>query len=144
MLPTLRRNRWSNPFDVMHQDLDRMLQSWWGGEDPNGEGVLGAYPVDIREDAEHLYVEAEMPGFKRDEVQVTLENGVLTIQGQRKVEETQGDSHLRERRFTRVARSFTLPNTVDESKVDAKLENGVLQLTLSKREEVKPRKIEVK
>lgn len=121
-----------------------MLQSWWGGEEANGEGVLGAYPVDIREDAEHLYVEAEMPGFKRDEVQVTLENGVLTIQGQRKVEETQGDSHLRERRFTRVARSFTLPNTVDESKVDAKLENGVLQLTLSKREEVKPRKIEVK
>ena len=143
MLPTRRtRNVWTDPFDLMHRDFDRMLNRYFTDE---ANGATAAYPVDINEDENHLYVEAEMPGYKRNEINVTLENSVLTIQAERQADPAEGKhNHLNERRWTRVSRSFTLPNTVDESKVDAKLEDGVLKLTLHKREEVKPRRIEVK
>jgi HSP20 family protein len=119
-----------------------MLNRLWsnGGESE----LIGAYPVDIREDEDHIFVDAEMPGFKKDEVDVTLEAGVLTITGERKLEEVKGEKHLTERRFTRVQRSFSLPSSVDDAKVEAALTDGVLHITLNKREEVKPRKITVK
>lgn len=144
MLPTRRTrgNVW-DPFESMHRDFDRMLGQYFGdGEQPM---PTAAYPVDIHEDENHLYVEAEMPGFNRDDVNVTLENGLLTIAAERQEQpKREGETHLNERRYRRVQRSFTLPNTVDEDNVAAKLEDGVLKLTLNKKEEVKPRKIEVK
>lgn len=143
MLPTrvLRnRNVWDSPLSVLRDELDRAFHGQW----PETGDVFASYPVDIREDEDHIYIEAEVPGFKKSEIDITLENGVLTISAERKVEPVKGESHLNERRFTRVQRRFTMPNTVDESRVDAKLEDGVLHLTLNKREEVKPRKIEVK
>ena len=147
MLPALTSKRslptW-DPFNWFGRDVDRALQDWWG-EDGETYGAIGRYPVDIHEDDDHIYIEAEMPGFTKDEVNVTLENGVLHITGERKVQETQkGKKHLMERRFTRVSRSFTLPMAVDEGAVDAKLTDGVLHLTLNKSPEVKPRKITVK
>lgn len=147
MLPTRVRRSQSDvlasPFDVFENELRGMMNRWWSDSD---RGTTGVYPVNIFEDENHLYVEAELPGFGREEVSVTLENGVLSIEAQRKSEpgKGKGQAHLIERRFTRVARSFSLPNTVDEGKVEARLEAGVLHLTLNKREEVKPRKIEVK
>ena len=131
-------NYWS-PFDVFGREMSR----WFGNLDESRD-LVGSYPVDVREDENFIHVEAEMPGFKKDEIEVTLEKGLLHIQAQRKVEEKQGEQHLSERRFTRVSRSFTLPSSVDESKVDATLTDGVLHLKLHKREEVKPRKIQVK
>ena len=154
MLPTNVRRTGRGGYEtgggLADEMFNRMLRQWWGegGEsNGNGGGATGVYPVDVREDQDHIYVEAELPGYKRDEIEVTLENGMLHILAQRKAEgqpQPQGEQHLRERRFTRVARSFTLPNTVNEGKVDARLEDGVLHLTLHKREEVKPRRIEVK
>ena len=144
MLPTQvrRASRGDTPIDFLQDEFNRMLSRWWS--EGSDRGTTGIYPVDIREDDDHIYVEAELPGFKREDVEVTLENGMLHILAQRKQEEPKGETHLAERRFVRVARSFTLPNSVDEGKVDAKLTDGVLYLTLNKREEVKPRKIEVK
>jgi HSP20 family protein len=144
MLPTrLRRVRLEDPFEALHGEIDRVFRGW-SGEAENGG--LGSYPVDIREDKDKIYVEAEVPGFRREEIDVTLENGLLTIQAERRpAESAEGQrSHLLERRYTRIARSFTVPGTVDEQKVEAKLADGVLHLTLHKREEVKPRRIEVK
>jgi HSP20 family protein len=136
---------WADPFELLHRDFDRMLSRHLGDGEGPAQGLTAAYPVDIREDQDHVYVDAEMPGFTRDQVDVTLENGVLTLNAERKIDEQpEGQQHLNERRFTRVSRSFTLPNTVDESKVDATLVDGVLKLTLHKREEVKPRRIEIK
>lgn len=144
MLPTRQNRRpvW-DPFESIHRDFDRMLGRYFSdGETPT---PTAAYPVDIHEDDNHLYVEAELPGFDREDVNVTLENGVLTITAERKEQpQREGETHLNERRFRRVHRSFTLPNTVDESNVDATLADGVLKLTLDKKEEVKPRRIEVK
>jgi HSP20 family protein len=101
--------------------------------------------VDVREDADHIYVEAELPGFRKDEVDITLENSTLTISAERKEnsQNENGDWLLRERRYSRFLRSFTLPPTVDEQSVDAKLSDGVLLVTLNKREETKPRKVMV-
>jgi HSP20 family protein len=129
---------WQREFDTM---LNRFFN-------PEPAAHVMPYGVDIREDADHIYVEAELPGFKKDEVNVTLENQQLTIQAERtsevrKGEEPKGELLLQERRYGRYLRSFTLPPTVDESKVDAKLSDGVLTITLNKREEVKPRKITV-
>jgi len=141
MLPVILRRGLQTPLDALHDDFDRMLQRWWGD---GGTETLGAYPVDITEDDDHVYVQAELPGFTKEQIEVTMENGVLSLQAQRETPEPKGQQHLRERRFTRVARSFTLPNTVDESKVECKLDNGVLNIKLNKREEVNPRRIEVK
>ncbi len=139
MVPTLRRE-YENPIDLL-RDFDRAVNRMWGSE-PNGF-TTAAYPVDIRETEDHLIIEAELPGFEKKDVDVTLENGVLSITAQRSSEKREGQAHLAERRFNRVQRRFSLPTTVDESKVDAKLDNGVLTLRLSKREEAKARKITV-
>ena len=150
MLPTIRRqglrNAWSDPFDALEKEFDRMLSRRWGNGAPRSEAV-GTYPVDIREDDGSIYVEAELPGFKNDEIEVTLEAGVLNITAERKAEpkEDKGETeHLRERVYTRVQRSFTVPTSVDESSVEATLTDGVLHLKLNKKEEVKPRRIEVR
>lgn len=146
MLPVLRTNRvrslWNDPFEAMHKELDQMFNRI--GSDGGKADLIGMYPVDIREDDDHVYIEAELPGFHKEEVEVTLEAGVITMTAQRKTQEDKGTQHLNERRFTRVQRSFTLPTTVDEGKVDASLHDGVLHVKLTKREEVKPRKIEVR
>ena len=135
-----RNGGWWTPMDMVRRELE----NWMGAPIDEGRELVGKYPVDIHEDKDFVYVDAEMPGFKKEEVNVTFENGVLTITGERRVEEKKGDIHLTERRFTKVRRSFTLPNTVDEGKVEANLVNGVLHLKLHKKEEVKPRKIEIK
>lgn len=102
------------------------------------------YPVDIREDGDHLFVEAELPGFRKEEIDITLENQTLTISAERKPQkEVTGQYLLNERRYARFLRSFTLPPTVDEKKVDAKLADGILTIILSRREETKPKKIQV-
>jgi len=84
----------------------------------------------------------------KDDVDITLENSTLTISAERKSETKQGqqpggDFLLNERRYTKFLRSFTLPPTVDEGSVQANLKDGVLTITLNKREETKPRKVKV-
>lgn len=105
---------------------------------------VGAYPVDIHEEKEHLYVEAELPGFSKDEINVTLEDFILTIEANRKPSKADGAKHLTERRYTHVTRRFRLPKSVSRSNVDAKLDQGVLTLKLGKRKVVNPQKIEVR
>jgi HSP20 family protein len=107
-------------------------------------GELSAYPVDIYDDDHNIYVEAELPGFAKEEIDVNYEAGVLTITATRKQPEREGTQpHLSERRFTRVQRRFTLPTTVDESNVTARLDNGVLHVALKKRAETQRRKIDI-
>jgi HSP20 family protein len=141
--------RRETPFELLDREFNRMLNRYWGaGEVPS---TLAPYAVDVHEDADHFYVEAELPGFSKDEVDITFEDGVLTVRADRKEEkreggETQGKNrqplHV-ERRWTRFERSFTLPTAVNENSVRAALENGVLTITMDKREEVKPRKIQI-
>lgn len=149
-LPTrVNRGMTWDPFEDAHRDFDTMLSRFFGGRAfDNGGGMLAPYAVDVREDADHIYVEAELPGYRKEDVDITLENQTLTITAERKEAHKQGDEKkgellLHERRYSRFQRSFTLPPTVHESKCDAKLADGVLTITLDKREESKPRKISV-
>lgn len=102
--------------------------------------------VDISEtDGEYL-IKAELPEVKKDDVKVTVENGVLTIQGERRQEkEEKGKKYHRvERSYGTFVRSFTLPESVDEGAVKAEYKDGVLNLHLPKTEKVKPKSIDVK
>jgi len=102
--------------------------------------------VDVSETDGAYQIKAEIPDVKREDVKVTLEDGVLTIQGQRKQEkeETGKKYHRVERSYGSFIRSFTLPDLVDEEKVKAEFKDGVLHLQLPKSEKAKPKAIEVK
>jgi HSP20 family protein len=147
-LPT-RVNRMANidPVEMMQREFDTVLGRFLTGNGgASTGGRLAPYGVDVREDADHVYVEAELPGFKKNEINVTLENQTLTIAAERSEQdgnEKKGELLLNERCYTRYLRSFTLPPTVDEQTVNAKLNDGVLTITLNKREESKPRKISI-
>ena len=102
--------------------------------------------VDVSETEEGYQIKAEIPDVKKEDVKVTLEKGVLTIQGERKQEkeETGKKYHRVERSYGSFVRSFTLPDLVDEEKVKAEFKDGVLNLQLPKSEKAKPKAIEVK
>jgi HSP20 family protein len=102
-------------------------------------------PVDVHENAETLVVKAELPGMKKEDIQVTLHDGLLSISGERKsdVEQKEGETHRTERFFGRFQRSITLTAPVNADKIEASYKDGVLTVTLPKTEEAKPRQIEV-
>jgi HSP20 family protein len=101
--------------------------------------------LDLSETPEAYFIELAVPGMKAEDINVTIENGVLTLAGEmRQEEETkERNFHRVERRYGRFSRSVTLPTTVRGDAIEAKLENGVLHLSIPKAEEVKPRKITV-
>lgn len=102
-------------------------------------------PVDILEDDHNIRLKAEIAGVKPEDLNVTLENNVLTITGDRKFEEKEEKEnfHRIERRYGKFSRSFTLPAGVDPANVNATFEDGVLNITLPKREEFKPKQITI-
>jgi HSP20 family protein len=101
--------------------------------------------VDIYENKDNIVLEAELPGMKREDFDLSIENNVITLRGERRFEkQDDGDNfHRVERSYGSFARSFTLPQTVQTDEVAAEYRNGVLRVTMPKREEVKARRIEV-
>lgn len=102
--------------------------------------------VDIVEDDKEFLVKAELPEVKKENVHVTVENGVLTIYGERKFEKEEKNRryHRVERSFGSFSRSFSLPEGADASKVHAEFKDGILQVHMQKSETAKPKQIEVK
>ena len=102
--------------------------------------------VDVHEDAESLVLRAELPGVKKEDVDISIDANVLTLKGERKLEkEEQGRRYHRvERAYGTFVRQFQLSSNIDSSKIDAQLADGVLTVRLAKREELRPRKIDVK
>ena len=117
--------------------------------EPTGKDQLTAGnfvpPVDVYEDEQNLVLKLEVPGVEEKDLNVSVENSTLTIQGERKFEkeEKEENFHRIERRYGSFLRTFKLPNTVDSEKVDASYEKGILKITLAKRAEAKPRQIKV-
>ena len=142
-----------SPFFELNSLQDRMNQFFnqpFGGFENFGleqqlapENFLP--PVDISEDDHNITLQAEIPGVKQEDLNITLENNVLTISGERKFkeEEKKENFHRIERRYGKFTRSFTLPATVDAEKVNATFENGLLNITLAKREEFKAKQITI-
>jgi len=112
------------------------------------EGIArGAWTpnVDIYENKDNIVLEAELPGMNRDDFELTVENNVLTLRGERRFEKRdESDNYHRvERAYGQFSRSFTLPQTVSPENAAAEYKNGVLRVVLLKREEVKARRIEI-
>ena len=101
--------------------------------------------VDIFETDTEIVLKAELPEIKREDVQINIENNVLTLSGERKLEkETKKENYHRiERSYGVFKRSFTLPTVVDQENIKATFVDGVLQMNMAKREESKPRQIEI-
>ena len=139
---------WSDVWGEMsrlHDEMNRLFDRW-GGNGPR-QFAHGVYPLlNLWDDDEHLYVEAELPGLELSDLEmyVTGENQ-LSLKGERKQPGlTGGTWHRQERGFGAFSRVIELPCAVDSDHVSAEFKHGVLTVTLPKREEVKPRRIEVK
>jgi HSP20 family protein len=132
----------STPFlDDLPDRIRQMLEGSLSLEPIAAVGWLPA--VDIVEKPEALFVTAELPGLAAKEVDVSVDDGVLTISGEKEEERKEGEENSQyyvfERRYGSFRRSFTLPNAVDVDKISAEFDNGLLKITLPKSEHVKPK-----
>jgi HSP20 family protein len=130
-------------------ELDRLFDDFFGSPmrrtgDGQPQGVW-APAVNVREDVNNYYVEAEVPGMSKDDLQIEVENNVLSLRGERRFEkkDEQENYHFVERSYGSFYRSFALPKNVDGDSIQAEYKDGVLHVTLPKRPEVKPKKISV-
>lgn len=133
-------------FQNLQERLNRVFQdsplARFGGEEAMGSWT----PLcDIYEEGDNIVVKAEIPGLDRNDIDVQVENNILTLRGERKREkEVKSENLFRTERFYgSFTRSFTLPVSVDTEKIRAEYRDGVLQVTMPKVEEAKPRKIKV-
>lgn len=143
--------RWDpfREFAQLQEQLNRAFSNAYsrGGSD---EGLMAAGswmpPVDIYQNDDHeLVLKAELPDTKREDIEITVDNGTLTIRGEKKFDSDVKEEsfHRIERRYGTFSRSFSLPPTVDAGKVSAEYRDGVLTVKLPLREEAKPRQIKV-
>ncbi|HCA56659.1 MAG TPA: molecular chaperone, partial [Blastocatellia bacterium] len=127
---------------TLNDEMNRLFSAVPASVD-RGEFARGSWSpnVDIYEDENRLIVEAELPGMNREDFEVSVENNVLTLKGERKFEKkTEGDNYHRvERAYGSFTRQFTLPQTITAEGATADFENGVLRVALPKREETKAR-----
>lgn len=137
-----------DPFREMEALLDRYSRSARktaaAGESKAIEAGDWTPVVDIVETANDFVVKTELPGVEKNDVQVNIDNGILTIRGEKKVETKDVKQHRVECAYGTFVRSFTLPQDVDVEKVEAAYTNGILSLTIPKLEKAKPKQIEVK
>lgn len=138
------------PSDVrnLHGQLHRLFAPLYTRENESGEEMFAGTwlpPVDIAEERERLTVRAEVAGVRREDIQIEFNEGVLTIRGERRFEKPADEVnfHRVERTYGSFSRSFSLPRTVDAEKINARYEDGVLEITIPKREEAKPRQIRI-
>jgi HSP20 family protein len=142
--------RWSDPFREFAQLQDRFNRAFADTYGRNDEGLLtsGTWvpPVDIYQNGDHeVVLKAELPDMSREDIDISVDHGTLTIRGEKKLSNEVKEEQFRriERRYGSFSRSFSLPQTVDTSKVAAEYKNGVLTVRLPMREEAKPRQIKV-
>ena len=144
----MQLTKW-DPFRQMEDVFDRYSKalSWprLGGQEIMTGGDW-APRVDISETEKEFTIKAEIPDVKKDEVKISVDNGVLSIQGERKQEkEEKGKKfHRVERYYGSFTRSFTLPDNVDETKIEASFKDGMLNIQIPKSEKSKPKAIDVK
>ena len=144
--------RWTDPFREFAQLQNRINRVFsdayghQGGDDGLLTSGAWAPPVDIYQNGEHeVVLKAELPDMSREDIDITVDNGTLTIRGEKKfsAEVKEESFHRIERRYGTFSRSFSLPQTVDTGKVGAEYKNGVLTVRLPLREEANPRQITV-
>jgi HSP20 family protein len=141
--------RW-DPFRdlvTLRERMNRLFEDAVTGRGEQKDLVTSSWApaVDIYEDENQLVLTAEVPGIDEKDIEIKLEDNTLSIHGERKMEkETKEENYHRiERAYGSFYRSFTLPNYIDQEKIHAEHENGVLKITMSKKAELKPRKVKI-
>jgi HSP20 family protein len=138
--------RWEPTRDLASMEVDRLNRMFATLFDDNFGNRAWTPAVDIYEtENDEVVLKAELPEMKREDISITFENQVLTIRGERKVDETiRRDRYQRfERSYGSFSRSFTIPSTIDAARIHATYKEGLLTVRLPQREEAKPKQIEV-
>jgi len=142
--------RWNDPFRdlaTLQDRMNRVFESTLGRTQNEEELFTGTWapPVDIFETKDKIVLKAELPGFDEKQIQLRFEDGILSLEGERKFEKESGDEnyHRVERSYGKFIRSFSIPATADSEKIAASFGNGVLTVELPKREETKPKQIRI-
>ena len=127
----------------LRNEVDRMFRDFY--DDSEARESYWMPSVDITEDGDKLTLFAEIPGVKKEDVKISLNNGILTIEGEKKQtkEEKYENSYRSERYYGKFTRSFNLTSEIDAEKIKADYDSGILKITLPKSEKVKPRQITI-
>jgi HSP20 family protein len=137
-----------NDLAVLQNRLNSIFSDFARPEGETDQLAAGNFvpAVDVYEDEHKLVLKFEVPGIKPEDLDIRVEGRMLTVRGERKWDNEQKEEnyHRIERRYGSFVRSFSLPATVDTENIDAQSEHGVLQLTLNKKPEAKPKQIQVK
>jgi HSP20 family protein len=140
--------RWDpfREFTTLQDRMNRLFQQSFG-EGREESLTTGAFApaVDVYEDEHNVTLKIEIPGIDEKELDIRVENNILTVHGERKFEKEEKEENYRriERQYGSFTRSFTLPNTVDPDSVQANYDKGVLKIRLAKKAEAKPKQIKV-
>jgi len=140
MWPSL--NRWAN----LRDDLDTLLDlPFWNTSSRQSQLFSGWTPsLDLYQNNDNIVAVVELPGMRKEDIEISLQDGTLTISGERKEERGTEDGATRTERYTgKFRRSITLPTRVDANKVNATYKDGILTVTLPKAEEAKPKQIQI-
>lgn len=131
----------------LHNEINRLFDSLNGYDEQGSTPATDWMPaVDVTEEKDRYVLQADVPGVDPTDIEITLENGVLTIRGRREATRSEGQEGFRrvERMYGTFFRRFTLPDTADSERISAQSKNGVLELVIPKQEKVQPRRITVK
>jgi HSP20 family protein len=131
----------SSPIFGLRREIDRLFEDTFARDGSNWTPA-----VDIKETASDIRVDLELPGLKPEDVEITTDNGLLTIRGEKKTERKEGEDsryHVVERAYGSFMRSFTLPQGVDESQIEAEFDSGILSVRIPKAALPQPKRIQI-
>ncbi|HKW18548.1 MAG TPA: Hsp20/alpha crystallin family protein [Terriglobales bacterium] len=139
--------RWDpfREFTTLQDRMNRLFRDNYGDREEALTTSTFAPAVDVYEDEHNITLNIEVPGIEEKDIDVRVENNLLTVHGERKFEKDQKEENFRrvERQYGSFTRSFTLPNTVDADSIQANYEKGILKIQLAKKAEAKPKQIKV-
>lgn len=141
--------RWDpfREFSTLQDRMNRLFRESYGpeGRDESLTTSQFAPPVDVYEDEHNVVLKVEVPGIDEKDIDVRVENNVLTVHGERKVEKEEKEENFRriERQYGSFTRTFSLPSTVDAERIQADYDKGILKIVLPKKAEAKPKQIKV-
>jgi HSP20 family protein len=132
----------SSPIFGLRREIDRLFEDTFARDGSNWTPA-----VDIKETGSDIRVDLELPGLKPEDVEITTDNGLLTIRGEKRSERKEGEDsryHVVERSYGSFMRSFTLPQGIDEEQINAEFENGILSVRIPKAALPQPKRIQIK
>jgi HSP20 family protein len=139
--------RWDpiRELDSLQGDMTRLFDRFFEGRAPNGTSRRWIPAMDLVETDDHLVLRGDLPGMTEDDVDIEIKDNILTVSGERTSESEQSGEgyHRVERAFGSFSRSLTLPQGVDAERVEAKFENGVLEVRIPKPAEAKPTRVQI-